>query len=257
VRAWLDAETDTARTRLGLVRGFGWLATTPGNRDEELQRQGLRHASAAVRAAAALAVRDVEAEPVVGALVHGALGSDGLLALACRHRLRHAGATLFEPATDALRTNAEPDVYGNLHPAGTDARRWLLLQALQQAPMCAERFRRIAACVSPDELAACLHRWDTPRIETLRHGLRHDDARVRAASAAALDRIGANEKAGCLTGLLGDADPAVRREAYSALRRCLAARQGKVSLRDLPPAAWWRGPLRCIRLLWPPRRRAK
>jgi hypothetical protein len=249
IRAWLDAETDTARTRLGLVRGFAWLATGPAARDDTLQRQGLRHPCAAVRAAAALAMREGAAEPVVQALAHGVLGRDGLLALACRDRLRHIGPALFEPAMDALCADAEPDVYGNLHPADGNARRWLLRQVLRQAVVNPERLRYIVSCVAPDELAACLYHVATPSIE------RHADRRARDRSAVVRGWSKADEKAGYLAGLLGDADPMVRRTAYQALHGYLAACQVRIPLRALPASAWRRSPLRCLRLLLAPRPR--
>ena len=249
IHAWLDAGTDTARTRLGLVRGFTWLATgSSATHDEALQRQGLRHSCAVVRAAAALAMQDGEAEPVISALAHGVLGCDGLLALACRNRLRHAGSALFEPAMDALCTDAEPDIYGNLHPADGNARRWLLRQVLQQTVVNPERLRYIVSHVAPDELAACLHR---AAIETP-HGIRHDDQRARNRPGTARGWSKADEKAGCLAGLLGDADPMIRRKTYQALRVYQAACQGRIHLRDLPASAWRRSPLRCIRLLLAP-----
>jgi len=235
IHAWLGAETDTARTRLGLVRGFVWLATASGAHDETLQRHGLRHPCAAVRAAAALAMRDDEAEPVVSALAHAVLGSDGLLALACRNRLQHVGAALFGPAMDALCTDAEPDIYDNLHPADTGARRWLLQQVLWQTPVNPGRLRYIVSRVPPAELAACLHRNDRQIRRPSVHRSRDD----------------ADDKAGQLAGLLGDAAPTIRHKAYQALRGYLAVSRGKVLLRDLPLSAWRRSPLRCTRLLLP------
>lgn len=172
-----------------------------------------------------------------------------MLALACRQRLQDVGELLFDPAMNALCENIEPDIYGNFHPAEGEARQSLLLQLLQQTNMNAERFRQVTAGVPADELAACLHHWDTPRIETVRQAIGHRDARVRIASITALGRVDAEEKAGCLTGLLGDVDHTVRRKAYRALRQYLAARQGKDLLGHPPLAAWWRSPRRCIQLL--------
>ena len=249
IRSWLDTEPDTTRTRLGLVRGFVWLATISVTFESALQQRGLQHPNAMVRAAAVLSVHDVETKLVVPALVHGVLGSDILLALACRSRLLGIGEPLFEPAMKALCRNAEPDVYGNLHPAETGARQWLLSQLLQQVPMDSERFRLFAAGISEDELAGCLRRWHAPRIEILRHAMRHGCARVRTASVIALGRIDVPEKAGCLTTLLGDINHTVRRKAYRTLRRYLTRRQGAVSLGPLPLAAWWHSPRRCIQLL--------
>ena len=249
LRVWLNTNADTTRTRLGLVRGFSWLATTSAMCERTLQEQGLQHSSVLVRAAAALSLRNVLTMPVVSALVHGALGSDALLVLACRDRLQDMGEALFEPIMDALQENAGADVYGNRHPADVDARRWLLLQLLQQTVMDAERFQKISAGMPPDELAAALCRLDAPRIETLQHAMRHRDARVRTASIIALGRIDADAKAGSLAFLLGDIDHTVRRKAYRTLRRYVVMRQRGVSFAHLPLAAWWRSPRRCIQLL--------
>ena len=249
IGGWLDPNLDTTRTRLGLVRGFGWMAAISTTGESAVQERGLKHPSALVRVAAALAIHNASATPVVAALVHGALGSDAMLALACRHRLEDVGDMLFDPAMNALCGNAETDIYGNVHPADAEARQSLLLQLLQQTTMTAERFRRVTADVAVDELAACLHRWNTPRIETLRITMRHGDARLRIASITALARVESEEKTDCLTDLLGDVDHMVRRKAYGALRRHLATRQDQVSLGHLPLAAWWRGPRRCIQLL--------
>ena len=249
IRSWLNTNSETTRTRLGLVRGFGWMGAISATGESALQERGLQHLSTLVRAAAALSMHDAKAPRVVAAFVHGALASDVMLALACRHRLQDVGEMLFDPAMNALGENAEPDIYGNFHPAEAEARQALLLQLLQQTTMTAERFRQFTAGVPADELAACLLHWDTPRIETLRHAVQHPSARVRTASITALSRVDAEEKIGCLAGLLGDVDHTVRRNAYRALGRHLATRQGTVSLGHLPLAAWLRSPRRCIQLL--------
>lgn len=249
LHAWLNTNAETTRTRLGLIRGFSWLATAPTIGERTLQEQGLQHANALVRAAVALSMRDVRAVPVVSALIHGVLGSDALLGLACRSRLQKMDEPLFESIMDALRANTEADVYGNRHPADADGRRWLLIQLLQRTVIDAARFQQITAGVPADELAAALCRLEVPRIETLQHAMRHDDARVRTASIIALGRIDANVKVGCLTFLLGDTNHTVRRMAYRTLRRHLVMRQGEVSPFRLPLAAWWRSPRRCIQLI--------
>lgn len=251
IHAWMDAAADTTRTRLGLVRGFHWLAASGWQGEATLQQRSLRHASALVRAAAALSMQAPHTEAEIAALVHGVLGSDGLLALACRERLRDVGDPLFRPATNALRDDAEPDVYGNLQPARASARRWVLLEILRQTAMDTERFAQVSACVAPDELAAALLHWDRPEAGILWHGLRHPDARVRAAAVAALGRADAEDEADWLAALLGDADPAVRRQAYQALCRYVATGRGRISRGNLPPAAWWHSPWRCARLLLP------
>ena len=257
LRAWLNTNADTTRTRLGLIRGFSWLATTSTMGERALQEQGLQHPSVLVGAAAALSMRNLVTTPVVSALVHGALGSDALLVLACRNRLQEIGETVFEPIMDALRENAGADVYGNRHPADVDARRWLLLTLLQHTSMDTERFRKITAGVPADELAAALCRLDAPRIETLQHAMRHRDARVRIASIIALSRVDAEAKADCLAFLLGDIDHTVRRKAYRGLRRYTVMEQREVSFVHLPLAAWWRSPRRCIQLLLLSYRQAK
>lgn len=247
--AWLDMATDTTRIRLALVRGFGWLPTTSATCESSLQRQGLQHASSLVRAAAALSMRDALTSPVLTALVHGVLSSDRLLALACRSRLQDIGHALFEPATKALGENSESDVYGNRHADEAGARRWLLLQVLQQTAMDTDHFQRLAAGISDDELAGGICRWNRPRIEILRRVMQHGNARVRLASIFAFDRLCAEEKVGCLTLLLGDIDRTVRRRAYRRLRRYLTTQKGTVSPGHVSLAAWWRSPRRCIQLL--------
>ncbi|MEO7067257.1 MAG: hypothetical protein ABI114_10145 [Rhodanobacter sp.] len=249
LHAWLSPKAETTRTRLGLIRGFSWLATTSTMCERALQEQGLQHASTLVRAAAALSMYNDVTMPVVSALAHGVLGSDALLALACRSRLQKMGEPLFEPIIDALRANIEEDVYGNRHPAEAGARRWLLIHLLRQTVMDTERFQQISADVPADELAAALYRLNAPRIEVLQHAMRHGDARVRTASIIALGRIDADATASCLAFLLGDVNHTVRRKAYRTLRRYLMTRPGEISSFRLSLAAWWRSPRRCLQLL--------
>ena len=245
VRSWLDTNSDTTPTR----RCFGWMAAISAACESALQERGMQQPSTLVRAAAALSMHDARATPVVAALVHGALGSDVMLALAGRQGLQDVDEMLFDPAMNALCGNSEPDIYGNLHPAEAEARQSLLLQLLQQTTMNAERFLQVNAGVPVDEFAACLCHWDTPRIETLKLAPQHGDTHVRIASAIALGRVDGDEKVGCLADLLDDIDHIIRRQAYRTLRRYLATRQGKASLGHLPPAAWWRSPRRCIQLI--------
>lgn len=79
----------------------------------------------AIRAAAAL-FDDPQDNIHRAELTRGALGDCVSLAVLCRERL-HFGPGLADAAREALHRNAEPDIYGNVHPLPRDAIRWLTM----------------------------------------------------------------------------------------------------------------------------------
>jgi hypothetical protein len=80
----------------------------------------------AVRAAASLLAwpqrRD---QAILDNLLHGALGCNRDLADACRGALRPYEPELLAAAQAAWQRNAEPDLYGDLHPFASEPRAWL------------------------------------------------------------------------------------------------------------------------------------
>ncbi|MGH8113050.1 MAG: hypothetical protein ACREPL_14205 [Rhodanobacteraceae bacterium] len=94
-----------------------------------LERGVARHALAAehptVRAVAALLAWRGRYDPVVTeALPRGAVGCDRDLADLCRDALEQVGPDLPEPARQGVLRNAEPNVYGALHPLSAAQRDW-------------------------------------------------------------------------------------------------------------------------------------
>jgi hypothetical protein len=79
-----------------------------------------------VRAAAALSAwPGHRGRWIIDDLLRGALGFDRDVADACREALRHSAPQALDAANAALRRNAEPDLYGVLHPLTTEQRDWL------------------------------------------------------------------------------------------------------------------------------------
>ncbi len=130
ITVWLDAwlvEMDlSVRRRLAIVRALRVLRVLHGEIPTKTVEHALQAASPAVRAAASLLVwpqcRD---ENIRDNLLHGALGRDWGLADACRDALQPPGPQMLEAAQAALQRDAEPDMYGDLHPLGTEQKDWL------------------------------------------------------------------------------------------------------------------------------------
>ncbi|GAB2582975.1 hypothetical protein ISP15_07550 [Dyella jejuensis] len=249
IQAWLDPSQDTPRIRLALIRAFRWLAAANVTVTENLTDQALDHASPMVQGAAALVVRDRQAPSIVAALLHGALSKEPLLAFDCRDRLQEVEQPLVEPALEALHIDRETDVYGNAHASDIWGRYWLLTRLLQLTRHDAASLYRVMAVVSEGELVAGLHRWTSPSAISLKALLRHPDSHVRAAAAAAVERLEPFETGHWLADRLGDRDRHVRRQAYAVLRHRIQARHIRLSRADIPLWAWCLHPLKCMHLL--------
>jgi HEAT repeat protein len=249
IRIWLDPSKDAPRIRLALIRAFRWLAATNVMVLGNLTDQALDHGCSMVRSAAALVVHDTQSPSIVEALLHGVLSREPILACACRDRLQKVGQPLIEPALGVLRADTERDVYGNAHSSDIWGRYWLLIQLLQLTRHDVTRLYRVMAVVSEDELVVGLHRWTSPSAASLKELIRYTDSYVRAAAAAAVERLDPVESGRWLADRLGDTDRHVRWQAYTALQHRIRARYVRLSFADIPLAAWGLNPLRCFRLL--------
>lgn len=124
--AWLSAAALSARRRLALVRALRVLHHTQVQPEALVMRRALADEHPAVAGAAALVATPVRRDAeVIDALLHGALGFDPGLADDCRGALDDAGPGITAPAERALARNAEPDLYGTLHPLSSEQRGWL------------------------------------------------------------------------------------------------------------------------------------
>jgi hypothetical protein len=123
--AWRLEGESSARRRLATIRALRVLYRVAGE-DSPATRRALDDPHPAVRAAAALPAwprrRDF---PILDALLHGACGFDRELADDCRAALEHAGAESIEPVRDALRRDAEPDLYGQSQRLSSAQQDWL------------------------------------------------------------------------------------------------------------------------------------
>ncbi|MGH8118457.1 MAG: hypothetical protein ACREPJ_14350 [Rhodanobacteraceae bacterium] len=124
--AWLAEAEWSARRRLALLRALRVLHGLHARLGPGVSTHALAAVHPAVRAAAALLAWPGRRDPVVTeALLRGAVGCDRDLADLCRAASEQAGPDLPGSARQALRRNAEPDIYGELHPLSAAQRDWL------------------------------------------------------------------------------------------------------------------------------------
>lgn len=250
VNDWLDAETDTPRMRLALIRAFRWLAEAGIAPGSVLQERALAHPCLLVRSAAALAAPATDvSEAIVGALAHGALVTDERLARDCRQRLQGLWEPLIEPILGAWGAGTETDLYGNAQAPSAWARRQLLSIALEQAGNDTQRLAPILRDVPPVELADAVIHWQQPTAPWLQTMLGHRDPRVRLAAVTVSQRMPAIDRQRWLTAGLGDRDRHVRHQSHKLLATLINTRQYRLTPADLTLSALWRSPRACLTLL--------
>lgn len=124
---WLVEAELSARRRLALLRALHVLRVVHGAVPPMVLEHALRAQHPAVRAAASLLAslhrRDAS---IVKNLLHGALSFDRGLTDDCRNALQGSGSQALQAANEALRRNAEPDLYGTQHPLSSEQRDWLV-----------------------------------------------------------------------------------------------------------------------------------
>jgi hypothetical protein len=125
--AQFESAGTSVRSRLGLLRALLLLQRMHASLPPWGVSRALADAHPAIRAAGALFV-DRQNREHGAELIHGALGGYRPLAALCRERLAQRDGGFACAAEEALRRNAEPDVYGNLHPLQSEAIRWLNVQ---------------------------------------------------------------------------------------------------------------------------------
>jgi hypothetical protein len=142
-----------------------------------------KEAHPGVRAAGALLANGFNRDDM-DMLVHGALSDYTSLASACRERLVDQGLEFVIAALAALRRNAEPDIYGNQHPLGRSAIRWLVTEVLKSPRTDARAREAVMAGMDPNLLAMGLTSMQNPTEEFLREIGRHPSSVVREAANA-------------------------------------------------------------------------
>jgi hypothetical protein len=148
-----------------------------------------KDAHPAVQAAVALFAGEPGSESMK-TLVRGALSDCPSLASACRERLVDQGLAFVTAALEALRRNAEPDIYGNQHSLGRTATRWLVTEILKASQTDACAREAVMASMAADFLAMGLATLPNPTEEFLRDIERHPSSIVRRAVADVLSRSG-------------------------------------------------------------------
>jgi len=122
--ALFESADTSARSRLGLLRALLLLHRMHASLPLSSVKRALADRHAAIRAAGALFL-DRPADACLVELIHGALSDCMPLAESCRKQLTWSDGDFADEASEALRRNAEPDIYGNLHPLRSEAIRWL------------------------------------------------------------------------------------------------------------------------------------
>lgn len=112
--------------RLAVIRALLALQRMDAHLPPWVLSRALADSHPAIRAVAAL-FDDAQDHTHREELIRGALSDCVPLAVLCRERLAHRGHGFAESARDALHRNAEPDIYGNMHPLPRDAIRWLTM----------------------------------------------------------------------------------------------------------------------------------
>jgi hypothetical protein len=125
LQSLFDGGSSCTRCRLALIRALLLLHRMRATLPEWAAERAHADAHPCVRGAGALGAAHASHE-VVADLLRGALSDYPVLAMACRDILAGRGFEFTAAASDALQRNAEPDIYGNLHPLRRDALRWLL-----------------------------------------------------------------------------------------------------------------------------------
>ncbi|MEY2115110.1 MULTISPECIES: hypothetical protein [Rhodanobacter] len=113
-------------SRLAAIRALLVLRRMHARLPPWVLRRALADGHPAIRAAAAL-FDDTQDNIRRAELIRGALSDCVALAVLCRERLAHRDSGFADAAREALHRNAEPDIYGNLHPLPRDAIRWLTM----------------------------------------------------------------------------------------------------------------------------------
>lgn len=247
---WLDAETDTPRTRLALIRAFRWLAEAGIATDAALRERALSHPCTPVRSAAALSAPATNVSAaVVGALAHGALAVDESLAMDCRQRLQRMQPWPIEPILHVWREDAEADIYGNAHAPSPWARQQLLSILFQQAGGDAAQLAHVMREVCSADLAMTLFHWHQATAPWLQVVQNHRDPQIRLAAVAVMQRVPAIGRQRWLAARLGDRDRHVRHKSREVLAALIDTRQCRLTIADLTLPALWRSPWACLALL--------
>ena len=114
------------RSRLAVIRAMLVLRRMHATLPHGSANRALADGHPAIRAAGAL-FDDAPDKRHVAELIRGALSDYAPLTVLCRERLAQRGPEFADAALEALRRNAEPDIYGNLHPLPGEAIRWLTM----------------------------------------------------------------------------------------------------------------------------------
>lgn len=114
-------------SRLAVIRALLVLQRTHACVPPWVLNRALADSHPAIRAAAAL-FDDTQDDIHRVELTRGALSDCVSLAALCRERLAHHGPEFADAAREVLHRNAEPDIYGNVHPLPRDAVRWLTVK---------------------------------------------------------------------------------------------------------------------------------
>lgn len=128
--ALFDDSESRARSRLTAIRALLLLHQLHSSLPSWAVRRAHADAHPGVRAVGALFAGQPNRE-IAAELVRGALSDCPALALACREQLAGRGLEFVVAALDTLNRNAEPDIYGNLHPLRSEAIRWLVSEILK------------------------------------------------------------------------------------------------------------------------------